>query len=69
MIWQILFNKFPDVKHACTCAGATGKLQNICLGVNILCRVAMPEGPLFPFVDFNGNVQLLKALRINSRSS
>ena len=56
MIWQILFNKFSDVIPACTCVGATGKLQKICLGVDILCRVAMSEGPSFPFVDFNRSI-------------
>ena len=66
MIWRILFNKFSDVLPASPCAGATGKLQKICLGVNILCCVAISEGPTFPFVDSNRNIQILKVLRINS---
>ena len=37
MMRQILFNNFSDVLPACTRGGVTGNLQNICLGVNILC--------------------------------
>ena len=45
----------------CTCARATGNPRSICLGAKIL----SPS----PCVDFNGNIPLLKALRVNSRLS
>ena len=58
MICLISFSKFSVVLHAFTCAGAIGNLWGICLGVNILIA--------FSWVDFNGNVPLLKALKSNS---
>ena len=69
MVWETSFSKFSDVLPACTSARANGNLQSICLGANILSRVAKSEGRLFPCVDFNGDILLLKALRVNSRSS
>ena len=74
MICPISFNKFSDVLPACTCARATDKLRSICLGVNILNFIrskilAKFEKRPFLCVDFNGNNPLLKALRVDSRSS
>ena len=59
MIRRISFSKFSDVLSAGTCASAVGNLRSICLGANILSS--------FPCGDFNGNIALLKVLRVNSR--
>ena len=61
IIYLISFSKFSDVLHAYTCARAIGNLWSACLGVNIF-------NP-FPFVGFNGNVSLLKALIVNFQPS
>ena len=61
MICLISFNRHSDVLAAFTCAGAIGNLGSICLGVNILIQST--------FAAFFGNIQLLKALRVNSRPS
>ena len=54
-------NTFSDVLTVFTCAEATGNLWSICLGVNIF--------NLFACDGFNGDILLLKALRVNSRRS
>ena len=51
-------SKFSDVFPAFTCERAIGNLWSICLGVNILSPSHC--------VVFNGNIPLLKALRVNS---
>ena len=66
-IWKISFNAFPGVLPTSTCTRATGNLWRISLGANILSRVAKSKAGLFACVDFNGNILLLKALRVNSR--
>ena len=60
--------KFSDVLPSCTCARATGNLRSICFGANTLSRVAKSERPSFPCIDFNENIPLLKALRVNTQS-
>ena len=53
-------NNLPELLPAFTCSRAIGNLQSICLRGNILSPV--------PFVDFDGNILLLKAWRANSAS-
>ena len=55
------FSKFSDVLPVFTCERAIGNLWSIYLGVNVF-------NP-FPFDDCNGNIALLKALKVNSRPS
>ena len=58
MIWRISFSTFSDLLHTSTCGSVIGNIQRICIGVNILGH--------FPCVGFNGNIRLLKALKVNS---
>ena len=50
-----------------TCVRAIGKFWNICLGVNILSRVAKSGRSRLPCADFIENILLLKVLTTNSR--
>ena len=61
MVCLISFSKFSDVLPAFTCTRAIGNVWSICLGVNILSHL--------PCLDFIGSIPLLKALRVNFRSS
>ena len=69
IIWRILFNKFSDLLPACTSEKGTSNFQSICLRVNILSRIAKSTGGPFSCADFNGNILLLKALKVNFRPS
>ena len=60
-ICLISFNRFSELLPAFTCARAIGNLWSSCLGVIILSSV--------PFVNFNENNPLLKALGSNSLTS
>ena len=51
-------NKLPKLLPAFTWAKAIGNLWSVCLGVNILSSV--------PFVNFDENNRLLKAITTNS---
>ena len=61
MVCLISYSKFSDVLPAFTCARAIVNVSSICLGVNILIHL--------PCLVFIGSIPLLKALRVNFRSS
>ena len=61
MICLISLSKFSDVLPTFICAKTIGNLWSICLGVNIF-------NP-FPYLDFIGNIPLLRRLWVNSLPS
>ena len=66
MSWCISFSKFSDVLPDFTCTSAIDSMWSISLGANIRRSIAKSERRCFPCVGLNGNIPLLKALRVNS---